>query len=559
MTNRKAALLALIFLSSVLVGATLVAPATSTGASAQSMPLPTGFTQLPNGVWYKAESIKTTNPLPNATGTAIDDKVFVYSYPALDPAHNALYGIRQTTAWGLNATGTAYYYKVTLISDPDGSLSSSPHRASGDEIVVTTTGILVNGSYQTRSQNTYAWYNVTSGPSGTSFTQLSRSQTTALQGRLIAASANALASGNIAAAVYLGWGASLLTNESAPTLHSTPYAYFTWWIDQDYFPHFLKTRNFVDIDIMQIRHRLLGLVAFNDSNGNGIMDVRYHVIRSSNEAYRSVAYSEAMYVFQAYFVHTVAGSTPVYNSATGNVDWSMTMTGVNGTMAPVKLGIAEIDTVIDQVGFGFHFKRSGNDATVKVDEHIGTFSGVAGVSQYDYLSLAITYFSYFESISINRYHPAVDTNAGAAVDTESNSTDDVPKINILGAGETGCSIQIGGDNYLWGSDGQNHTAYSNIVPWFFFGEHYATVGNYSVTGFGFNKLMYFYEACFPEWGGYSITHDPYFAVFGASTYGEGISPIFLIVTGAGIGVLAAAVVLLVRRRRVAETGIVKTA
>ena len=80
-----------------------------------------------------------------------------------------------------------------------------------------------------------------------------------------------------------------------------------------------------------------------------------------------------------------------------------------------------------------------------------------------------------------------------------------------------------------------------------------------MTGFGFSKLMYYYEACFPEWGGYSITHDPYFAVFGTSTSGEGISPILLIVAGAGIGVLAGAVVLLVRRRRVEETGIVKSA
>jgi hypothetical protein len=559
MASRKISLLALVFISTVLIAASLAAPTTAVEASAQTIPLPSaGFTQLQNGVWYRVDNIVVPNPLPNATGSAINDKIFLYEFPTLDGTHNALYGVRETTDWGLNATGTAYYHKVTLISDPDGSLSGTPRRVSGDEIVVSTTGILVNGTYQTRSQKTYTWYNVTGTSASPIFTQLSNTGVTDLRNRLWSdIVVNTLANGSLATSLYLLLGVSLLNNETHPTLESHNYAYFTWWIDQDFFPHFLRTANFADVDIMQIRHRLLGFVAFNDTNGNGVMDIRYRVVSGLAGPFRTLVSSEAMYVFKANFVHTVAGSTPTYNAVTGNVDWGMAMTGVNGTLAALRLGLSNIDTVIDQVGFDFHFNRTGNDAVVKVDEHIGTFSGVAGVPQYSYLSLATAYFSYFESISISRYHPVVDTSVGSAVNPEANSTVHVPKIN-MNATSGFAQVQIGGDNYVWGGDGLSHTAYSNIVPWFFFGAQFTTVGDYSVTGFSFGKLMYYYEACFPEWGGYSITHDPYFAVFGSSSPSEGISPIMFIVAGAGIGVLAAAVVLLVRRRRVAETGVVKT-
>jgi hypothetical protein len=211
-----------------------------------------------------------------------------------------------------------------------------------------------------------------------------------------------------------------------------------------------------------------------------------------------------------------------------------------------------VQTQINEVKFAFHFVRpnNGSESGVKVDEYFGTFANIAGNASFSKLSLAVAYYSYVENLQYARYKLSEATASGSAVNPEGNSTSPQDNVTIFGNGIKSGYVKIGGNTYVWGYNNSTQTANSNILPWFFFSDQFSVVGNYSLTNVALSKYTYFYEACFPEWGGYSITHDPYFATYSYSASpSSGALPITLIAAGVGIGALVAVAAILVRRRR----------
>jgi hypothetical protein len=547
LTNtRRNAFATLLVLSLVLVGLSLVQTASATNVNTQSTPPLTDstFGHLPNGVYYKVINISSSFPFENATGIDVEYKLFLFQ--------GHVYAVKVSNAWGLNITGKVWYYRVVLVSNPDGSA-----KVDGDEVRVTTTAILINGTYSIMQDRTVTVYNITASTLA-SKTPLSNSSVSSLVKKIQGALVNATSEHKLLLALALGGDLSLLHSDNAPVFNSSvPFAYFNYEVAQDFFPYFNSTMSGTEADMMMIRNDLMGLIVYNDTNNNGIMDLTYSLQTdtSTGQSYYGLTSSEAMYVFKPTSVHGVGsdwGAIPVYNSTTKSVDWSITISGVNGTLAPVGAGIAPVKTQIDQVKFAFHFVRpnNGTESGVKVDEHFGTFANVAGNPTFSKLSLAVTYYSYVENFQLARYRLSETTASGAAVTSEGNSTTQQNNVTIFGSGIKAGYIRIGGDTYIWGFNNSTQTANSNIVPWFFFKDQFSVVGNDTLTTVALSKFTYFYEACFPEWGGYSITHDPYFATYSYSaTPAPGALPITLIATGVGIGALVAIAAILVRRRR----------
>ncbi|WXG47203.1 MAG: hypothetical protein WED05_11185 [Candidatus Atabeyarchaeum deiterrae] len=530
MARKRNTLLALALISVVLVGVSMLPPASATTLVDQNAPSLGGMTKLATGLWYRVDYIPPGVSLLNRTsGASSSYELFAFG--------GLTYGILSTSTYDANTTSKVSYYRVTLLSDPDESLASG--RISGDEVRVVTTGLLINGTFKWQQALNHFWLRL--GPSGH---WLDGTELTGLNAA-ISSAISLLPIGDLRR--YLEWGLSLMTNatNSAPL---TKYAYFTYMIDEDFLPKLARIDAGFDAAVMQLRHRLLGFVAYNDTNPtNGVMDIKLGTAMGSP----AVLSSEAKYVFKASSFSNEHRTLPTYDPVTNSVNWDMGTT-MNGTLVGVRSTIPNVNTNITDVTFAFHFTRIGNEAGVKVDEHIGQF-GAAGTPAVNGLSLAIAYFSFVDYVGMHRHYTMnMTADNGSGMNTESNSTS-TKDLGIAADGTTTGKIQIGGNNYTWGWDNNNYTANSNVIPWFFFLEQFATVGNYSVTGFTFGRLMYFYEACFSKWSGYSIVHDPYFAVTSFSP-SEGSPTLLLIVLGAGVGVgVAAVAVLLVKRRKPVAT------
>nr|MDO8097604.1 hypothetical protein [Candidatus Njordarchaeota archaeon] len=530
--NRRISFIVLVLLSSMLIGVSVTPPAPVVASDNQHIPPITGWTKLAPGIWYNETERTVDSGTYAKQGVNLENVLYVFN--------NTIYGVRITTDYNVTTSDRTYFYRVTIVSDPDESLAQTPRKITGDEVYVDTAGLLTNGSYSAIHNRTFTWYRKTIA----GWQQLTPMQITALNDSLRFQSTNM--SNTIDQRRYYGWGCNYLMRNQTMYHYGSPYAFYTYHIDQVFLPYFAKNATAFEMTVMGLRHRLMGLVAYNDTNANNIMDVRYGKIGN----YRGPVSLEAKYVFKVFFVNAVAKQSPVYNASTGSVDWSMSMLGVNGSLVSVKPPESNVNTTVDEVKFAFHFTRTSNVSKVKVDEHIGTFS-VAGTPPVNGLSLAIAYFSFFESLTVNRYRMNMTTAAGTPVGTELNSTA-TTKLGITGDGVNSAEIGIGGDTYIWGKDNSTQSAYSNILSWFFFKDQFTTVGDFSVTNVAFNASIYFYEACFPQWSGYSIVHDPYFAVttFSAQPSESGL-PV-LIMAGAGLGVALAALTILIIRRRKAH-------
>jgi hypothetical protein len=268
---------------------------------------------------------------------------------------------------------------------------------------------------------------------------------------------------------------------------------------------------------------------------------------------KSLSSTEADYVFKAISAGSVTFLPIQQESQTGYseaVGWGFELTNLLGTMAPVGQS-TPFNTTISLVQFNFHFMRNSTAAQVKVDEILGKFGTPSNPSiipsQLSGLSLAIVYYSFFEGLSINKYSTTPASFTGNVVDSEGNSTA-ASTLNFNSGGRNLVSIVIGGNAYTLNGS-QQFTANSETIPWYSLQASFTAVGNQSVVQVNFSRDKTVYAVCFPNWSGFSITHDPYFAVFTYSASTQGGLSTVLIFLGVGIGIIAAVAFVVMTRRR----------
>nr|MDO8133641.1 hypothetical protein [Candidatus Njordarchaeum guaymaensis] len=168
--NRRSSLIALVLLGSVLIGVSITPPAPVSALDSQHLPPITGWTKLAPGVWYNEVEQTVDSGTHAKQGVNLENVLFVFN--------NTVYGVGITTDYNVTTSDHTYFYRVTIVSDPDESLARTPRRITGDEVSVDTAGLLTNGSYSAVHNRTFTWYKKIIDPSG--WQQLTGAQITAL-------------------------------------------------------------------------------------------------------------------------------------------------------------------------------------------------------------------------------------------------------------------------------------------------------------------------------------------------------------------------------------------
>jgi hypothetical protein len=327
-------------------------------------------------------------------------------------------------------------------------------------------------------------------------------------------------------------------------------------------------------------HYFSGLSAFNDTNGNGIMDIVYDPIEMD--------YDEDGIVDWVYYEMNATASELVYDfyaesAELGNVvlpqlndeqqiEWSAEVVDIDGNLmtaypypepiwcfcgtdAPPE-EIVEPETVptaVDRLEMVYRFEVTDEAAVLKVDQHFGDFTNPeTGVilPEVDGLSLAAKYWSSFSSYTITG-ELYDGTEVGMAMPESAPAPEGTLRFEEVREQETDLrtTIEFGG-TYLWGKDGGTYDVGTAIIPTYFYAMPFAEQGAPAADlAFGADMWYmqtYYYASCYAEWDGHAITHDPIFTVFPLSAPGPITSLIGLLTNSAiligAVGVVAIAVV-----------------
>lgn len=347
-----------------------------------------------------------------------------------------------------------------------------------------------------------------------------------------------------------------------------------------------------------MNHYFSGFSTFNDTNGNGRMDIVYDKVDYDyNEdgivdwtAYQmNETASEFVYGFQTENANIGAISTPHINSD-NQIEWSAELVDIQGSLMRYPpndiwyydiaryenfiIDQEKIPVVVDSFRLTFRFEATNDAAVVKIDQYVGDFNDLltGDVStDLEGLGLTINYWSSFTSYVIPEVPiepttpvPLPDNTTGglepppegtAPVDDwtllqiDSLETTDVPggSLRFSEADQTRSAVDFGG-TYVWGRNGQTYDVVPAILPYYFYAvpmlaESTTDLANAYIGWWG---QTYYYSSCYAQWDGYSITHDPIFSVFpetpprSASAFISG-----LIWTSAVVGVLGVVVIALV--------------
>jgi len=314
-----------------------------------------------------------------------------------------------------------------------------------------------------------------------------------------------------------------------------------------------------------MNHYFSGFSTFNDTNGNGRMDIKYMEVEhdfdedgvtdwTSYEVNETA--SEFVYGFHTVNAEMGAISTPHINSDK-QIEWSAEIVDIQGALMkypPYDIwfgGVGYFDdyiieqktipVVVDSFELTFRFETTNDAAVVKIDQYISDFNDpVTGEvsTELEGLGLTINYWSSFTSYVIPEVpveptdpvtYPGEDPvptetppegvaqdDDWALLQTDSLETSDVPGGSLRFSDETRTrsTVDFGG-TYVWGWDGQTYDVVPAIMPYYFYAVPMLAE---STTDLAYAECCwwgdtYYYSSCYAQWDGYSITHDPIFSVF----------------------------------------------
>ncbi|MBY8996767.1 MAG: hypothetical protein KGD60_03475 [Candidatus Thorarchaeota archaeon] len=314
-----------------------------------------------------------------------------------------------------------------------------------------------------------------------------------------------------------------------------------------------------------MNHYFSGFSTFNDTNGNGKMDIVYAEVEYDFDEDGLVDWisyelnetaSEFVDGFHTENANVGEISTPHINSD-NQIEWSAEIVDIQGSLMrypPNDIWFYEIayiddyfidqETIpveVDSFELTFRFETTNTAAVVKIDQYIGDFNDpVTGEvsAELEGLGLTINYWSSFTSYVIpevpveptdpepfpgNDSIPtevppegiSIEEGDWAPLQTDSLETEDVPGgfLRFSDENRTRSTVDFGG-TYVLGRDGQTYDVGTAILPYYFYAvpmlAESTTDLAYSNSWWG---QTYYYSSCYAEWDGYSITHDPIFSVF----------------------------------------------
>jgi hypothetical protein len=278
-------------------------------------------------------------------------------------------------------------------------------------------------------------------------------------------------------------------------------------------PDFYVSEGFVDSD--EVTHYFL------IDNVNGI-DFTLPFDSTENEGHQTVSSFETIdFGVRIYDVngtlfptHTelgagLKGCWDFYGSGSGLV-------GLNATAFDYMVSQA----TIDEIGFDVHFAvllanttanpdPHNNLVDIKVDQYIGDWT----LHHFDNTvlegrGLAISYFGSLGTDTYAEFH--VDDKEVAT----NNEDTEIGDMYLFGTeGRTFAAVQMGGQLYDWGKDGQTYNCSAATVPMGAFSAMFQSETGKCVTHWEMESSYFFMLSGFTNWDGYSIDNDPSFGIY----------------------------------------------
>ena len=284
-----------------------------------------------------------------------------------------------------------------------------------------------------------------------------------------------------------------------------------------------------------IHYEFSGLMIWNDTNSNGIMDVNT-MGSGGNELSHYLmpdSVDSVEFITPGMAYNNTASSGSISVGVASEVTWGVKFYGINGTVFPYTLGgfwgwydgvmtgsdMRTFDerpakVTIDELSFLVHFKGHlnatslNNYATVKVDNYVGNWDVdmIGGRANLANRSLALNYFA-----EVNMQTFAFKAN-GTLTGTESTVSAETFEFEMAGA--KFAQMIMGNTTYDWSKNTtMPYDVLSCTTPLGTFRTAYQSSSGYSATAWSFSMTMYYVTIGFPEWDGYSVYQDPVFVSY----------------------------------------------
>lgn len=353
-----------------------------------------------------------------------------------------------------------------------------------------------------------------------------------------------------------------LMNDTAPTTRQGSYSNFFYLIQQIW----LKKLFFsieqglkFDIDIVSVRHLLFRVALYNDTDGNGLMDVSFNETNGNYYPYST----EAVSMLELVNASGIVFGEPMIDETPGNqqIKWNATITNPFVRLNPYgqspETGVL-INAPVVPMGdssFGFTFRPqvlaplNGDKNTIylngimKIDQTFGAMNGTDGLKGiYENLDLAMIYLSdIFELAVKNKISGSVpQTNATAQNDDNqpisvniTKTTSETESLNFFIGTNRVTGIDLAGAKYSIGNEDPSnptHNANGAIIPYGLYQHSIEQTGaalsqkvniDWNISA-SVTHSTYIYQISYPEYNGSKIVHDPTYTILGTVTYPGGI-------------------------------------
>jgi hypothetical protein len=319
------------------------------------------------------------------------------------------------------------------------------------------------------------------------------------------------------------------------------YEYDYSW-DYTWYGYDVSEMFIIEDEFRWMEHYFAGLSVFNDTDGDGIMDIVYSEYEydfdgdgETDWVYYGMNETASELVYEFYANQGDVGDIVLpYVNADNQIEWSAEVVDIEGdlwsTMPNIvwccepKENFVEPEVVpvaMDRFEMVYRFEVTEDAAVLKIDQHIGDFTDpVSGetLPEAEGLSLALNYWSSFSS-----YTMTAENEQGTAIAPGLLEADTAPDGMLYFEEDevVRTSVEFGG-TYVWGYDGETYDVGTAVMPMYFFAAQHAEGVPASELSFDTGSWMmatYYYSSCYANWDGYAVTHDPVFVAYPAQRPG----------------------------------------
>ena len=329
--------------------------------------------------------------------------------------------------------------------------------------------------------------------------------------------------------------------------------------------------NAAQVNLWFEEHDWAGLVAFNDTNHDGIMNLAVN----GTYPFLYPISNEARYRFDITGVSSRAFATPsvVNEGGVNGINFGITFSNVTGKLVPYDINqdtarfnktiTGALNETVPSMAFNFRFtaNMSNHEGRMKVSYDFGQFNNGTGAAatQRD-LQLQGLSLSMVSTLDVlHLLHSTRVFNASTLLSDENGGNvtmngDRLIKKIRFGSGsslqDSVFQADLASIPYtIDGTSGTTYTAYGQMIPVLVGGisyGHTTAVGNLTrQTKTAIVGGVFLYAVNFPTWNGQEIVHDPVFSTFISPTSNF---PVTWIIVGVAIGGVAALVVIVMVMR-----------